>query len=160
MDNKTPIFPLSIVVFPYSRIPLHIFEERYKIMIGECLEKKTGFGIISILNNKLSDIGSYVKITSVLNKYSNGEMDIVIKGIERFKVIETQQHPDGYITGSIEAYKDISKEFDSDLLQKLKNNFISILNKINFKLEEAFWENYRNSKLKSYKIAEKAGLKI
>jgi Lon protease-like protein len=160
MNKVIPLFPLNLVVFPYSRIPLHIFEEKYKIMVGDCLENKSGFGILSILKERLSKIGSYVKITSVLNKYPNGEMDIVVKGINRFKVIETKKHKDGYLLGTVEEYVDVSKEFDSNLLEELKNNFTSILNKINFKLEDAFWESYKNYKLKSYKIAEKSGLTI
>lgn len=160
MNKVIPLFPLNLVVFPYSRIPLHIFEEKYKIMIGDCLENKSGFGILSILKEQFSKIGSYVKITSVLNKYPNGEMDIVVKGIERFKVIVTEKHTDGYLVGTVEEYTDVSNEFDNNLLEELRTNFTSILDKINFKLEEAFWENYKNSKLKSYKIAEKSGLSI
>jgi len=160
MNNSIPIFPLRIVVFPYSKIPLHIFEERYKKMIGKCLKEKTVFGIISLIKKKLSEIGCYVDITNVLNKYENGEMDIVVKGNGRFKLIETKQHPDGYLIGEVEEYSDISREFDRNLLEELRNNFVSILKKINFKLEDAFWENYKNIELKSYKIAEKSGLTL
>ena len=160
MNNSIPIFPLNIVVFPYSKIPLHIFEEKYKIMIGKCLEEKTGFGIISIIKKELSKIGSHIEITNVLNRYENGETDIVVKGNGRFKVIKTKQHPDGYLIGEIEEYTDISREFDKNLLEELRNNFVSILKKINFKLEDAFWENYKSTELKSYKIAEKSGLTL
>jgi len=87
-------------------------------------------------------------------------MDIVVKGNGRFKVIKTKQHPDGYLIGEIEEYTDISREFDKNLLEELRNNFVSILKKINFKLEDAFWENYKSTELKSYKIAEKSGLTL
>ncbi|RPI69505.1 MAG: hypothetical protein EHM47_13435 [Ignavibacteriales bacterium] len=160
MNNRIPLFPLNIVVFPFSRIPLHIFEEKYKLMIVKCLADNSGFGIVSILKKHLSKVGSFVKITGVLNKYPNGEMDIVIKGMERFKVMNTEKHSDGYLVGTVEEYEDVSREYSLDSLDELKNNFISILTKINFKLEEAFWEDYRNTELKSYKIAEKSGLTI
>jgi Lon protease-like protein len=160
MNNSIPIFPLNIVVFPYSKIPLHIFEKRYKKMIGKCLEEKAGFGIISIIKKKLSEIGSYVDITDVLNKYENGEMDIVVKGNGRFKLIESKKNPDGYLIGEVEDYTDISREFDKNLLEELRNNFVSFLKKINFNLEKTFWENYKNTELKSYKIAEKSGLTL
>ncbi len=129
-------------------------------MIGKCLKEKTGFGIISILKKKLSEIGSYVDITDVLKKYENGEIDIVVKGNGRFKLIETTKHPDGYLIGEVEDYTDISREFDKNLLEELRNNFVSILKKINLKLEDAFWENYKTIELKSYKIAEKSGLAL
>ncbi|HSP87015.1 MAG TPA: LON peptidase substrate-binding domain-containing protein [Ignavibacteriaceae bacterium] len=160
MNNSIPIFPLNIVVFPYSKIPLHIFEERYKKMIDKCLKEKTGFGIISIIKQKLSDIGSYVEITDVLHKYENGESDIVVKGKQRFKLIKSTQHPDGYLIGEVEDYFDISAEFDERILEELRNNFVSILSKIKFKLEDAYWKGYQNHKLKSFKIAEKSGLTL
>ncbi len=160
MDNLIPIFPLNIVVFPYSNIPLHIFEEKYKKMIGKCIDEKKGFGIISIIKNKLSGIGSYVEIKTILKKYPAGEMDIVVQGKARLKLFQTQQHTDGYLTGEVEEYSDISGEFDKNLLNELRNNFISFLKKINFKLEDAFWMNYKNTELKSYKIAEKSGLTL
>jgi division protein CdvB (Snf7/Vps24/ESCRT-III family) len=64
------------------------------------------------------------------------------------------------LIGKIEAYSDLSKEFDKNLLKELRNNFTSILKKINFNLEDAFWKNYKETELKSYKIAEKSGLTI
>ncbi len=158
MKNSIPLFPLKIVVFPYSKIPLHIFEERYKKMIGKCLKEKSGFGIVSLVKRDLSEIGSYVEVVEVSNKFQNGEMDIIIKGILRFKLTKTQKHNDGYLIGNVEEYQDISIDFDKNLLEELKNNFLSILKKINFKMEENFWQSYDNSELKSFKIAEKAGL--
>jgi Lon protease-like protein len=160
MDNLIPIFPLNIVVFPHSKIPLHIFEEKYKKMIGKCFIDKKGFGIASIIRKKLSKIGSYVELIKIIKRYENGEMDIIVKGKRKFKIIKTQQHPDGYLIGEIEEYSDISNEFDKNLLEELKHNFISILSKVNFKLENAFWENYKSSELKSYRIAEKSGLSL
>ena len=124
MNNSISIFPLNLVVFPYSKIPLHIFEERYKKMIDKCLEEKTGFGIISLIKNNLSEIGSYVDITDVLNKYENGESDIVVKGNARFKLLKAKKHPDGYLIGEVEEYTDISREFDKNLLEELRNNFV------------------------------------
>lgn len=159
MTKSIPIFPLNLVVFPYSRIPLHIFEEKYKKMIIMCLKEKSGFGIVSILKKELSKIGSYVEITDVLNKYANGEMDIVVKGTGRFKIIETK-HSEDYLTARVEEYADIPQKLDVNLLKELRNNFLSIIKKINFKLDDTFWQNYEFSELKSYKIAEKSGLSL
>lgn len=160
MKNLIPLFPLKIVVFPYSKIPLHIFEERYKKMISKCLEEKSGFGIVNLIKNDLSEIGSYVEIAEVVNKFKNGEMDIIIKGLFRFRLTKTQKHRDSYLIGKVDEYTDDSNEFDKNLLEELRNNFLSILKKINFKMEENFWQSYDNSELKSFKIAEKAGLSL
>jgi ATP-dependent Lon protease len=160
MKDLIPIFPLKLVVFPLSQIPLHIFEERYKKMIAKCLEENSGFGIVTLLKKEMAKIGSYVDIVNVLNKYPNGELDIVVKGQERFFLQEVKKHKDGYLIGRIDEYSDSTNEFDKSLLSQIQTNFNSLVNKINFKLEDAFWESYQNSKLKSFKIAEKAGLNL
>lgn len=160
MNNVIPIFPLNLVVFPYSKIPLHIFEERYKKMISKCLKEKSGFGVVSIIKKKISSLGSYVEIVDVLNKYSTGELDIVVKGIKRFKIISKSKHLDGYLIADIEEFSDISSDFDEKLLENLNNNFKAIISRINFKLDEQYWESYRESEVKSFKIAEKSGLTL
>jgi len=160
MNNTIPIFPLSLVVFPFSKVPLHIFEERYKKMINKCLYEKTGFGIVSLILNEISKIGSYVEIVSVESRNENGEMDIIVRGTGRFKILKTTNHPDGYIVATIAEYSDVSDDISVQLLKELRENFEGIINKINFTLEDTFWRNYDETELKSYKIAEKSGLNL
>ena len=160
MNNTIPIFPLSLVVFPFSKVPLHIFEERYKKMINKCLFEKTGFGVVSLILNEISKIGSYVEIVSVESRNENGEMDIIVRGTGRFKILKTTNHPDGYIVATFAEYSDVSDEISVQLLKELRENFEGIINKINFTLEDTFWRNYDETELKSYKIAEKSGLNL
>ncbi|NWF87901.1 MAG: LON peptidase substrate-binding domain-containing protein [Ignavibacteriaceae bacterium] len=155
-----PVFPLNLVVFPNSRYPLHIFEERYKIMINRCLETETGFGIVAPLGNELAKIGSYVIIPQVLKKYENGEMDIIVEAKNRFSIKRIFTHPDGYITSEVEDYFDIQPVANPALLVELEGRFEKILEKYDFKLEESFWAHYQIAKLKSFKIAEKSGLSL
>lgn len=158
--NTIPIFPLNLVVFPGSRYPLHIFEERYKILVEKCLREKSGFGIVASFERKISDIGVYVMIDSVIKKYDNGESDIVIKGVERFLINSTSLHPDGYYLAEVEKYSDLEITYENDLFESLRNEFEEIVELANYKLEDAFWNNLYDSKLKSFKIAEKSGLSI
>ena len=160
MNDTIPIFPLSLVVFPFSKVPLHIFEERYKKMINKCLYEKTGFGIVSLILNEISKVGSYVEIVSVESRNENGEMDIIVRGTGRFKILKTTHHPDGYIVATFAEYSDVSDEISVQLLKELRENFEGIINKINFTLEDTFWRNYDETELKSYKIAEKSGLNL
>lgn len=160
MDKTIPIFPLSLVVFPFSKVPLHIFEERYKKMINKCLDEKTGFGIVSLIWNEMSKIGSYVVIEKVKRKKENGEMDIIVKGTSRFRILKKINHTDGYIVATIEEYADDSDEINTILLKELRKNFEDILKKVNFSLEDSFWKNYDDTSLKSFKIAEKSGLNL
>lgn len=160
MKKTIPIFPLNLVVFPYSSIPLHIFEEKYKKMINRCLDEKAGFGVVSLILKEASKIGSYVEIATVVNRNEKGEMDIIVKGISRFKILETAKHSDGYLIASVVEYKDLSDEININLLNELRENFEEIINKVNFTLEDSFWKNYDETAFKSYKIAEKSGLNL
>lgn len=156
--NKIAIFPLNLVVFPGSKYPLHIFEERYKILINKCLTENSGFGIVATFDSKIYDVGVYVKVFSLLKRYENGEMDIVVEGIERFLINNTALHPDGYYVCHVERYIDNNSEIDLSLVQELKTEFEEIVELANYRLEDAFWENLKTAELKSYKIAEKSGM--
>jgi len=154
----TPIFPLNLVVFPGSKYPLHIFEERYKILINKCLSENSGFGIVASFNKKIYDVGVYVKIFSLLKTYENGEMDLIVEGVERFLINSTNLHSDGYYVSNVDKYLDNKNEIDSTLIDELQNEFEEIVELANYKLEESFWKKLKSAELKSYKIAEKSGM--
>jgi ATP-dependent Lon protease len=158
MEKLIPIFPLKLVVFPNSKYPLHIFEPRYKKMITKCLEEDSGFGIVASFDKKISDVGVYVKISTLIKKYENGEMDILVKGMNRFLINETKLHPDGYFISDVEEYSDKGSNIDNQIEEKLKEEFEQILELANYKLDENFWRQYSESEFKSFKIAEKSGM--
>lgn len=155
-----PLFPLKLVVFPYSKYPLHIFEERYKKMVNNCLNNETGFGIVAPSGKELSNIGSYVVISRVLKKSARREMDIVVEAQYRFLINKISTHPDGYLIADIDEYYDVQPEASPSLLDEMEEMFEKILEKYNFELEESFWTSYHDAKTKSFKIAEKSGLSL
>ncbi len=91
MDSLLALFPLDVVLFPGTPLPLHIFEPRYKEMIGECLEHKTVFGVIRAQETSLADVGCTAEILAVTKTYDDGRMDIVAQGRERFELLELNQ---------------------------------------------------------------------
>jgi Lon protease-like protein len=86
-----PLFPLDVVLFPGTPLPLHIFEPRYKEMIGECLDQKTLFGVVRAQDKDLAEIGCTAEIIAVTKTYEDGRMDIVTQGRERFELLEINQ---------------------------------------------------------------------
>jgi Lon protease-like protein len=158
--QKIFLFPLSLVIYPGSSYPLHIFEERYKKMIAFCLETKSGFGIITKIGDDISKVGTYVNIIQILKKYPDGKLDIVVKGIRRFIIISTTLHPNGYLVADTHPYYDTIFEVDKKIIDKIFNKFVDILQKINLKLDPSFWQNLNNAPIKSFKIAEKTGLTL
>lgn len=158
MEKVIPIFPLKLVVFPNSKYPLHIFEPRYKKMINKCLEDDSGFGIVASVGKKISDVGVYVKISDILKKYQNGELDIIVTGISRFLIKNTTLYQDGYYISEIEKYDDNINEINFSLVEELQNEFEEIIELANYRLEENFWKRLSESQTKSFNIAEKSGL--
>jgi Lon protease-like protein len=159
---QIPIFPLSLVIFPNSKYPLHIFEERYKILINKCLANNSGFGIVSRIGDTISEVGVYVEVGDVTKIYESGELDIVVAGKWRFKRIDLEMHPDGYFLSDVNKISD--QEADADinynLFFALKQRVQEMLKLVNFSVGLGFWEALEKTKLKSFKIAEKSGLSI
>lgn len=84
---KIPLFPINISILPEEKIPLHIFEERYKKMVKKCIANKSSFGIIYKNKEKLYDIGTTVKVIKIYKKYDDDRYDLMVEGQKRFKVI-------------------------------------------------------------------------
>jgi Lon protease-like protein len=86
-----PLFPLDVVLFPGTPLPLHIFEPRYKELISECLEQKSLFGIVRVREEGIAEIGCTAEIVNVVKSYPDGRMDILTAGRRRFEVMEVNQ---------------------------------------------------------------------
>ena len=86
-----PLFPLEIVLFPGAPLPLHIFEPRYKEMIGECLAQGLPFGMVRAKENALAAIGCAASIVNVIKKYDDGRLDIAAQGTRRFEISQVNQ---------------------------------------------------------------------
>jgi len=100
-----PLFPLGVVLLPHMHMPLHIFEERYKLMIKECLTHKTEFGIVYFSGEKLMSTGCTAKIIEVLKRYDDGRSDIITLGERRFVINEI--HDQGpYLQASVAFFDD------------------------------------------------------
>jgi len=86
-----PLFPLDVVLLPGTPLPLHIFEPRYKEMVGECLANQSEFGVIRAIEQGIAEIGCTAEITTVTKKYPDGRLDLVAEGRKRFEVMELNQ---------------------------------------------------------------------
>jgi Lon protease-like protein len=91
VGSLLPLFPLDVVLFPAAPLPLHIFEPRYKEMIGECLEQKQLFGVVRAQETNLADVGCTAEIIAVTKTYDDGRLDIVTQGRERFEILGLNQ---------------------------------------------------------------------
>lgn len=109
-----PLFPLELVVLPTEMVPLHIFEERFKTMVGECLARDHEFGVVWLSDNGLRHIGCACRIERVLDRDDDGRMNILSRGTRPFRVIERQGHLP-YPAGVIEFLADQGEQVESRL---------------------------------------------
>ncbi len=115
LETILPLFPLNVVLMPDMPLPLHIFEERYKKMIGECLEQNKEFGIVYISGDELRQVGCTAKIVKVLQRYESGEMDIITLGRNRFLIKEVYDGK-SYFEARVVHFDDVPEEESGELL--------------------------------------------
>jgi len=101
-----PLFPLPLVLFPETVLPLHIFEPRYKEMVGECLQKKESFGIVRAEEKGMARIGCTAEIMEVAKRYDDGRLDIVTAGTRRFEVVEINNER-AFLLGEVSYFDDL-----------------------------------------------------
>jgi Lon protease-like protein len=80
------LFPLELVLLPSERVPLHIFEDRYKELIGECLADGSEFGLILETEEGLREIGTTTAVLEVIHTFDDGRMNVLVEGLARFRV--------------------------------------------------------------------------
>lgn len=106
---KIPLFPLQTVFFPGETVPLHIFEERYKELISDCLKEAVTFGIPVFIDNSIA-YGTEVQLKEVVNTYADGSMDVVCVARQVFKVMRFNPQMEGklYPGGEVEFLEPLS----------------------------------------------------
>jgi Lon protease-like protein len=106
-----PLFPLGLVALPSELIPLHIFEERYKTMIGRVRSENSEFGIVWMADDGLRTIGCACEIAEVLEELADGRINLVARGTRPFR-IEARQDELPYPAGEVEFLDDREEELD------------------------------------------------
>jgi Lon protease-like protein len=104
-----PLFPLQVVVFPRTSLPLHIFEERYKKMVSEAIRDSSEFGIVLAKEEGIVNAGCTVAVEKLLQMYPDGRMDILTRGRQRFE-IESLDEEMEYLRANVNFFDD--EEFD------------------------------------------------
>lgn len=84
--TEIPLFPLNVVLMPGVSLPLHIFEDRYKQMVNECLESQEEFGMILSDEGVMREVGCTARITEVMQRFEDGRLVIMVEGSRRFRL--------------------------------------------------------------------------
>ncbi len=121
------LFPLNLVVFPHTRIPLHIFEPRYKALMHECLERGLNFGINLIEDGHMHPVGCSVRIVDVTQRYPDGRIDVIVEGVERFRLLELKNNEHPFAVGEVEILHDEEHPADPALLRSCLETYNTIV---------------------------------
>jgi uncharacterized protein len=157
VTNFIPIFPLGIVVYPGEQLNLHIFEPRYKQLIKECADNDKPFGIPAVIEDKISELGTLVKVKEVSKVYEDGQMDIKTEGLKVFRMLEMiNSLPDKLYSGAIVSYPDNDEKGNRALMQGIVTGIKELHKLLNIekkfpKPEEELW---------TYDVAHLAGLSL
>jgi Lon protease-like protein len=130
-----PLFPLGIVLLPGEAVPLHIFEERYKLMIGECLDEEREFGIIWLADDELKEVGCSARITRVLERFDDGRLNILVEGTAPFK-LERRIGELAYPAGDVQVLDD-QPDADEAALERTRSGYADLVEEVTDSRPEA-----------------------
>ncbi|HEX8067640.1 MAG TPA: LON peptidase substrate-binding domain-containing protein [Thermoleophilaceae bacterium] len=128
LEERFPLFPLEIVLLPTEIVPLHIFEERYKLMIGRCIEDESEFGIVWLSDDGLKDVGCTARVAQVLDRMDDGRMNILAQGRRPFRMlrrIEDMPFPAGDV-----EYLDDEDDGPEDLLATAREAYADLVERV------------------------------
>ncbi|MEK9138891.1 MAG: LON peptidase substrate-binding domain-containing protein [Bacteroidota bacterium] len=159
-EERLSLFPLKVVLFPGSALPLHIFEERYKTLINECIrEEGTEFGINLKNDDQLKRVGCSAVVREMMQRYEDGRMDIIVEGRRRYELHSLDEKSAPYAVGRVTFFTNEPYDVDialADRTARLYNSLIQIVyeEKLPKLLLDALARNV------SYVIAQKSGLTL
>ena len=129
------LFPLGLVLLPGERMPLHIFEPRYKELIGECLAEERPFGIVLADDSGLREVGTEASVIEVLERFDDGRLNVVIEGRERFRVVEMTSGR-SFQTGEVEGVADEHVDVDEQDAERAMELFRELRELVGSDVEE------------------------
>jgi Lon protease-like protein len=133
--ERFPLFPLGIVLLPSELVPLHIFEERYKLMIGECIDEEREFGIVWMSDSGLREVGCAAQITQLLERMDDGRLNILTRGTRPFRLLA--RVPDlPYPAGTIELLDDAPGDAEADAVAEARERYADLVERVTDKRPE------------------------
>ena len=157
MTNFIPIFPLAIVVYPGEELNLHIFEPRYRQLTNECFAAKKPFGIPSVIDDKINEMGTLVQVKEISQVYEDGKMDIKTEGLQVFRMLEAiHELPDKLYSGAIVNYPDNDERGNRTLMNGIVKGIKELHKLLNIDKKFAKPDN----ELWSYDVAHHAGMSL
>jgi Lon protease-like protein len=133
--SEIGLFPLGIVLLPTELVPLHIFEPRYRELIGECLEDEREFGLVLADDDGLRDVGTMAAVTEVLERFDDGRLNVVVEGRERIRIAELTEGR-SFMTAEVEDIDDEDESPTEDEIEECLAAYQRVVSAAEADLEE------------------------
>ena len=133
--DEIGLFPLGIVLLPTEVVPLHIVEDRYKELIGECVELDREFGLVYADEDGVREIGTRARVAEVLERFDDGRLNVIVAGGERFRV-EKLTRGRSFMTAEVEPVDDDGTAAEPELLERAVEAFRALAALAGSELEE------------------------
>ncbi len=152
--ERLPLFPLGLVLYPYERLPLHIFEPRYKDMIRDCQAERRPFGVVLFDEGKVSEVGCTARLSRIVNRYEDGRLDILVRGEARFRVLDIFEDQT-YLTADVKPIDEPKEPPERDLRERVITQHMRLLELAGRTVRPSLYQDVPHL---SYVIAHNAGL--
>src|SRR4051794_7366677 len=126
VERDFPLFPLQLVALPTEYVPLHIFEERYKTMIAEVLDRDDEFGIVWLADEELKRIGCACEVSRVLERMEDGRLNILCQGTRPFRLVERQENLP-FPAGTVEFLDDKEEQLDAAAAERAHGSYAALV---------------------------------
>lgn len=152
--RSLPLFPLELVLYPRERLPLHIFEPRYKEMAQYCMREDRPFGVVLSEDEEIEEVGTTARIARVINRYDDGRMDLLVVGQKRFRIDQIYEER-SYLTADVETLEEAKEPVERGMRERAITQHMKLLELVGHTVRPSLYENVDRL---SYLLAQNAGL--
>lgn len=152
--RSLPLFPLGLVLYPQERLPLHIFEPRYKEMAQHCIREDQPFGVVLSEDEEVEEVGTTAHIARVINRYDDGRMDLLVVGQKRFRIDQIYEER-SYLTADVETLEEAEEPVERGMRERAITQHMKLLELVGHTVRPSLYENVDRL---SYLLAQNAGL--
>jgi Lon protease-like protein len=129
ITDRFPLFLLPLVLLPTEVVPLHVFEERYKLMIGECLESDSEFGVVWLSDDGLREVGCTARVSQVLAELEDGRLNVLVTGGRAFRLLRRIDDMP-YPAGEVEMLDDSADAGDAGLAAEARERYADLVEQV------------------------------
>lgn len=123
------LFPLGIILLPGERVPLHIFEPRYRALVADCVLTPCEFVLTRALDDGVAKVACAARIETLLRRFADGRMNIVVAGTRRVEIADqTSGHP--YLSAHVDDAPDAAETVDASLDARIGARFDELVRQV------------------------------